>query len=120
MKLAAACLSLGLALVLVNRAEEKTTVKEIKLPPDDAAAELKPGPGVEAVRAQCAICHSTDYIVRQPGGDAKRWQAEVKKMVTVFGAPTSDADAKVIVEYLASRYGPQAKKSSHSKAARPR
>ena len=112
MKLAAACLSLGLALVLVNRAEEKTTV--------NAAAELKPGPGVEAVRAQCAICHSTDYIVRQPGGDAKRWEAEVKKMVTVFGAPTSDADAKVIVEYLASRYGPQAKKTSHSKAARPR
>lgn len=120
MKLAAACLSLGLAIALVARAEEKTTVKEIKLPPDDAAAELKPGPGVETVRAQCAICHSTDYIVRQPGGDAKRWEDEVKKMVTLFGAPTSDADAKVIVEYLASAYGPLAKKPSDTKNVRPR
>jgi hypothetical protein len=63
-------------------------------------------------RAQCAICHPADYIVRQPGGDEKRWEAEVKKLGMVFGAPTSDANAKVIVEYLASTYGPQAKKPS--------
>jgi hypothetical protein len=50
------------------------------------------------VRAQCAICHSTDYVVRKPGGDAKRWEAEVKKMVKVLGAPTSEADTKVIVD----------------------
>lgn len=81
--------------------------KTIKLPPDNPMANLKPGPGVEVVRANCALCHSTDYIVRQQGGDAKHWDPEVRKMITVFGAPVSDDDVKTIVNYLATEYGPQ-------------
>jgi len=81
--------------------------KSITLPGDNAMAELKPGPGVEAVRANCVACHSTDYIVRQPGSEAKKWEAEVKKMISVFGAPINEADAKVIVGYLSSEYGPR-------------
>ncbi len=42
----------------------------------------------------------------QPGGDAKQWQGVVTKMVNVYKAPISEADAKTIVEYLASAYGP--------------
>jgi uncharacterized protein (DUF697 family) len=42
----------------------------------------------------------------QPGGDAKQWDAVVAKMVKVFGAPLSEADAKAITEYLATTYGP--------------
>lgn len=83
--------------------------KSITLPPDNPVSELKPGPGVEKARANCIPCHSTDYIVRQPGRDAKQWEAEVKKMVTVFGAPINEGDAKVIVEYLAAVYGPPSK-----------
>ncbi len=119
MKFAAGCLLLVSALAFMAAAKEAPTVKEIKLPPDNPMAELKSAPGVEAARAQCGICHSTDYIVRQPGSDARRWEAEVKKMVTVFGAPVSDADAKVIIEYLAGSYGPQ-KKPSSGQAASPR
>ncbi len=70
-------------------------------------AELKPGPNVEIVRRNCVACHSTDYIVLQPHGDAKHWETEVKKMITVFGAPISEADTKAIVEYLATAYGAQ-------------
>jgi mono/diheme cytochrome c family protein len=81
-------------------------VRSIELPGDNAMAELKPGPGVEVVHANCIACHSTDYIVRQPHSDAKRWEGEVKKMTGVYGAPISEADAKVIVEYLAAAYGP--------------
>jgi mono/diheme cytochrome c family protein len=81
-------------------------VRSIELPADNAMAELKPGPGVEVVRANCIACHSTDYIVRQPRSDAKRWEGEVKKMSSVYGAPVSEADAKVIVAYLAAVYGP--------------
>jgi sulfite dehydrogenase (cytochrome) subunit B len=81
--------------------------KSITLPGDNAMAELRPGPGAEVVRANCVACHSTDYIVRQPGSDAKKWEAEVKKMIAVFGAPISEGDAKVIVDYLSSGYGPQ-------------
>ncbi len=80
--------------------------KSINLPPDNALATLKPGPGMEVTRANCGICHSTDYIVRQPQGDAKWWQAEVTKMVKVFGAPVSPENEKTIAEYLSSAYGP--------------
>jgi mono/diheme cytochrome c family protein len=86
--------------------------KSIQLPPDNAMAELKRGRGVEVARANCVACHSTDYIVRQPGRDTKQWEAEVKKMITVFGAPISNEDAAVIVEYLASAYGPDQKPAS--------
>jgi cytochrome c5 len=83
-------------------AEEKTIV----LPPDNEHARLAPGPGSELARTQCQFCHSTDYIVIQPRGDARQWQAVVTKMITVFGAPISEADAKAIAEYLATAYGP--------------
>ena len=100
-------LYLILALVLTTAASDSE--KSIRLPEDNALATLRPGPGVKVVRANCAPCHSTDYIVRQPGSDPKHWEAEVKKMITVFGAPISDADAKVIVDYLSGAYGPEVK-----------
>jgi sulfite dehydrogenase (cytochrome) subunit B len=80
-------------------------VKKIDLPPDNAMAKLKPGPDVKTVETDCMICHSTDYIVRQPGGDAKHWEPEVRKMITVFGAPIPEADVQTIVNYLATAYG---------------
>jgi sulfite dehydrogenase (cytochrome) subunit B len=75
-------------------------------------AQLKAGEGVETARANCIACHSTDYIVLQPGREATQWESEVQKMVTVFGAPVSQADAKAIVNYLASAYGPAAKQQA--------
>jgi hypothetical protein len=36
----------------------------------------------------------------------KQWDAVVTKMIKVFGAPTSEADAKAITEYLTNAYGP--------------
>lgn len=100
-------LLLALGLAFAGPAKDDPQQRSIELPPDNAVAELKPGPGVETARRSCVPCHSTDYIVRQPPSDARRWEDEVKKMVTVFGAPVSDQEAKVIVEYLASSYGPQ-------------
>jgi hypothetical protein len=99
----------GIAALLAARGFPQ--VRSIELPGDNAMAELKPGPGVDVVRAQCIACHSTDYIVRQPRSDAKRWEGEVKKMIGVYGAPIDEADAKVIVNYLAVVYGEKAKKS---------
>ena len=80
--------------------------KSITLPADHAYGALKPGPGIEITRIFCVVCHSTDYIVMQPRGDAKQWQAIVTKMIKVNGAPISEQDAKTIVEYLTSEYGP--------------
>ena len=92
----------SLLLVASAFAQEKT----ITLPPDHDYAKLKPGPHGDLAQTQCQFCHSTDYIVMQPRGDAKQWDAVVTKMIKVFGAPLSEADAKAITEYLATTYGP--------------
>ena len=34
-------------------------------------AELKPGPGADVTARTCRSCHSTDYIVMQPRGNAR-------------------------------------------------
>jgi mono/diheme cytochrome c family protein len=77
----------------------------ITLPDDHPYGALKPGPGMEAAQRNCLPCHSTDYIQMQPRGDLKQWDGVVTKMIKVFGAPISDADAKAIAEYLAKEYG---------------
>jgi cytochrome c5 len=77
----------------------------IQLPPDNPVARLKTDAGDDVVRRSCAICHSTDYIVGQPHLDAQHWDAEVKKMIAVYGARISDADATIIADYLARNYG---------------
>jgi cytochrome c5 len=79
--------------------------KTITLPPDSAYADLRPGAGMEIAQRDCRGCHSTDYIVMQPRGDAKQWSGVVTKMMKVYGANISEADAKAIVEYLSSAYG---------------
>ena len=97
--------SLIMLLVIAALAQKNPSVKSIELPADNAAAKLKSGPGADATELNCMGCHSTDYIVRQPGSDAEHWQAEVTKMTKVFGASITDEDAKVIVNYLATAYG---------------
>jgi cytochrome c5 len=95
-----ACLLLGLLAAPASAQESRIT-----LPPDHAYSRLKPGPGSDVTQTQCQFCHSTDYIVMQPRGDAKQWEGVVTKMIKVFGAPVSEADAKAIVEYLTRSYG---------------
>ncbi len=99
-------LTLAIVLLLMPLAVGAADQKTITLPPDNALATLAPGSGMEVARADCGVCHSTDYIVRQPRGDVKQWQAEVAKMIKVFGAPVSPENEKTIVEYLSSAYGP--------------
>jgi hypothetical protein len=68
--------------------------------------ELKKAPGLDKVEANCSGCHSLDYIVmNSPFPNAALWEAEVTKMIKAFGAPITDADAKVIADYLKQNYG---------------
>jgi sulfite dehydrogenase (cytochrome) subunit B len=68
--------------------------------------ELKKAPGLDKVATNCAVCHSLDYIqMNSPFPNAALWDAEVTKMIKVYGAPISDADAATIVDYLKSNYG---------------
>lgn len=74
--------------------------------PEETAA-FKPGPNLEAAQNNCTACHSADYINSQPRGQKPRkdfWQAEVTKMIKVYGAPIDDADVGKIVDYLAATY----------------
>jgi hypothetical protein len=72
----------------------------------EAALKLADDPAVSLVRARCSICHSVDYIqmnsrfIKRDG-----WEAEVRKMVKVMGAPVADDEFKPIVDYLTRHYG---------------
>src|ERR1700694_397596 len=55
---------------------------------DESQIRLKPGPGSDLVRSNCAICHSLDYIpMNSPFLDRKGWEGEVNKMVSTMHAP---------------------------------
>jgi mono/diheme cytochrome c family protein len=74
--------------------------------PDETVA-FKPGPNLEAVQNNCTACHSADYIKTQPQGPKYKkdfWQAEVTKMIKLYGATIDDADVSKIVDYLAATY----------------
>jgi mono/diheme cytochrome c family protein len=73
----------------------------------EETADYKPGPNRDVVKANCSACHSADYVQTQPRGEKFKkdfWQAEVTKMIKVYGAPIDDADVTKIVEYLSVTY----------------
>ena len=62
---------------------------------------LKPGPGLDAVQASCATCHTLNYIrMNSVFLTPDVWKAEVTKMRTAYGAPIDDDTADTIVKYL--------------------
>jgi mono/diheme cytochrome c family protein len=73
---------------------------------DEQPIDLKKAPGRDVVEGNCAACHSLDYIeMNSPFLNAAGWDAEVNKMIKLFGAPISEADAKTIADYLKANYG---------------
>ena len=98
--LALVTLSAGAALVAVH-------AKPISyaLPEDKSA--FKPGPNLDVVQGNCGSCHSADYVLTQPQGPTFKkafWEAEVTKMIKVYGAPIDEKDVPKIVEYLTATY----------------
>lgn len=57
------------------------------------------------VEVYCVGCHSTTYISMQPPLPRERWEAEVKKMISPFGAMLPDNVAVRIATYLHAYYG---------------
>ncbi len=67
---------------------------------------LKDRPGKNQVVAQCAMCHSLDYIIlHTPILDRTGWEKTVAKMINSMGASINDADKQIIIDYLAQNYG---------------
>jgi cytochrome c5 len=102
MRAASICLLVIVATVSGAAAQEKT----ITLPAAHDYGTLKPATQSDLAQTQCQFCHSTDYIVMQPRGDATQWAGVVTKMIKIYGAPISESDAKAITEYLTKNYGP--------------
>ena len=98
--LALTAIATGTAIVTVHAKPFTHTL------PDETAA-FKPGPNLEVVQGNCGSCHSADYIITQPQGAAFKkafWEAEVTKMIKVYGAPIDEKDVPKIVEYLSTAY----------------
>ena len=73
---------------------------------DESQLNLIDAPGRGTVYASCRTCHSVDYVMINAGiPDRAGWEGSINKMRKVMGAPISDADAAVILDYLASNYG---------------
>ena len=73
---------------------------------EEKPVQLKQAPGLDKVEANCATCHSLDYVqMNSPFLNAAGWDAELAKMIKVFGAPIDEADSKVIADYLKKNYG---------------
>jgi cytochrome c5 len=67
---------------------------------------LKERPGKNLVMAQCAMCHSLDYITMHSEVlDRSGWEKTVGKMINVMGAPINDTDKQAIIDYLTQNYG---------------
>ena len=63
-------------------------------------------PGHEVVEDNCVSCHSLDYPRTKAAFlDQNGWQAEIDKMIKVYGAEIAPQDAAAIVEYLTKNYG---------------
>jgi sulfite dehydrogenase (cytochrome) subunit B len=92
-------------LALLAAATASATPIVYSLPEETAA--FRAGPNLEVAQNNCTGCHSADYISTQPQGPKYKrdfWQAEVTKMIKVYGAPIDDADISKIVDYLAATY----------------
>jgi hypothetical protein len=73
---------------------------------DESAIELRKGPGLDAVEANCATCHSLDYVqMNSPIQDKAGWTKTVDKMVKAFAAPIDAKDQTAIIDYLTANYG---------------
>jgi mono/diheme cytochrome c family protein len=73
---------------------------------DEFALKLPPGDGDDLTQTTCSACHSIDYLLmNSPFQTRKSWEAEVNKMINVFGADVAPDDAKAIVNYLATNMG---------------
>ncbi len=95
------------SIVAVVVATGGISAKPISYNLPEETAQFQPGPNLETVQANCSACHSADYIQTQPRGEKFKkdfWQAEVTKMIKVYGAPIEEADVGKIVEYLTATH----------------
>jgi mono/diheme cytochrome c family protein len=96
-------LAASVVVALAGASFAAAQAKPVKYTLPEETATFKPGTNRDVVMNNCTACHSSDYVQTQPRGPKFKkdfWQAEVTKMIKVYGAPIDDADVGKIVEYL--------------------
>ena len=72
----------------------------------EAPIKLASGAQMALVQLRCSTCHSLDYVVmNSPFLARAAWEAEVRKMMKVMGAPIAENEVGPIVDYLTQYYG---------------
>jgi competence protein ComEA len=72
-----------------------------------SAQDVPDGPGKDTLTKTCTTCHDLGVLTSMTG-TADIWQSVVDDMKS-RGADASEADFKVIVDYLAKYFGPPVK-----------
>ena len=76
-----------------------------------AASPLPEGPGKKLVAEICSFCHSAGRI-QDHAYTREEWSSVIKGMISE-GAPVTDEEFSLILDYLAKNFGP-------SKEVKPR
>ncbi len=76
---------------------------KVELPTGDRA--FPGGDKADAINNDCVACHSAGMVLNQPSLSKAAWTSEVHKMISVYKAPVSAADADAVIAYLAATKG---------------
>jgi competence protein ComEA len=84
-----------------------------------AAAPLPEGPGRKLVGEICSFCHSAARI-KDHAYTKDEWSSVIKGMISE-GAPVTDEEFSLILDYLAKNFGPPPEQAREpSKEEKPR
>ena len=79
------------------------------LPLGAGAVELPVGPNKDFVARTCGSCHDLDMVVAAAGLTREGWDSTIEEM-TGYGLKVSPGERALILEYLTSFLGPDARK----------
>ncbi len=63
------------------------------------------GDKADVINNNCVACHSAGMVLNQPSLTKAAWGAEVHKMIAIYKAPVSAADADAVIAYLVATKG---------------
>lgn len=102
---AAALAALATAFAGVTVGDAPRAASETLRAATPEVTELHEGPGRDLTVGLCMICHSIDYIpASAPAMNRSAWQKTIQKMRERFGAPITDEQANMILDYLSASY----------------
>ena len=97
-----ALIALSVLAPLTAYAEQKLSLKSVKVDLPFGDRMFPAGPGADTVNGNCLACHSAGMVLNQPALSKAQWRTEVEKMRTAYKAPIDPKDVDTIVDYLAA------------------